>query len=122
MSIRIIKICKETVFESLSQNWIYTGLFPDSWKKSIIVLVYKKGDKQLLENYKPVSLLPIFGKNFEKIVFNNIFEYLQKNNLLYENQSGSWQSDSCEYQLLSIFYEFYASFNCNPPLDVRAVF
>ena len=64
-------------------------------EKSNIVPVHKKGDKQVLENYIPVSLLPILGKVFEKILYNNIFEYLQENNLLCENQSGFQLSDSC---------------------------
>ena len=50
--------------------------------------MHKKGDKQLLENYRPVSLLPILRKVFEKILYNDIYEYLQENNLLCENQSG----------------------------------
>ena len=58
--------------------------------------MHKKGDKQLLENYRPVSLLPILGKVFEKILYNDIYEYLQENNLLCESQSGFRQSDSCE--------------------------
>ena len=52
------------------------GIFPDSWKKSNTVAVHKKRDKQLLQNYRPVSLLPILGKIIEKIFFNSIFEYL----------------------------------------------
>ena len=87
----MIKICDKAILEPLSRiykNCIDTGIFPDSWKKSNIVPVHKKGDKQLLENYRPVSLLPMLGKVFEKILFNNMFEYLQENNLLCENQSG----------------------------------
>ena len=87
----MIKICDKAILEPLSmiyKNCIDTGIFPDSWKKSNIVPVHKKGDKQLLENYRPVSLLPMLGKVFEKILFNNMFEYLQENNLLCENQSG----------------------------------
>ena len=125
ISIRMIKICDKAILEPLSiiyKNCIDTGIFPDSWKKSNIVPVHKKGDKQLLENYRPVSLLPILGKVFEKILYNNIYEYLQENKLLCENQSGFWPSNSCEYQLLSIVHEIYASFDCNPPPDVRAVF
>ena len=38
------------------------------------------------------------------------------------NCCGFGPSDSCEHQLLSIVHEIYASFDCNPPLDVRAVF
>ena len=121
----MIKICDKAILEPLPiicKNCIDTGIFPDSWKKSNIVPVHKKGDKQLLDNYRPVSLLPILGKVFEKILYNNIFEYLQENNLLCENQFGFRPSDSCEYQLLSIAHEIYASFDYNHPLDVRAVF
>ena len=54
------------------KNYIDTGIFPDSWKKSNIIPVHKKEDKQLLENYRPVSLLPILGKAIEKIIYNDI--------------------------------------------------
>ena len=90
ISIRVIKICDKAILEPLSKiykNCIDTGVFSDSWKKSSIVPVHKKGDKQLLENYRPVSLLPVLGKVFEKILYD-IFEYLQENNLLCESQSG----------------------------------
>ena len=91
ISIRMSKICDKAILKPLFiiyENPIDTGIFPDSWKKSNIGSVHKKGDKQLLEKYRPVSLLHILGKVFEKIIFNNILEYLQENNLLCENQSG----------------------------------
>ena len=84
--------------------------------------IHIKGDKQIVDNYKPVSLLPILRKIFERIIFNSIFEYLEENNLLCPNQSGFRPSDSCEYQLLSILHEIYKSFDCNPPKDVRGIF
>ena len=104
------------------QNCIDTRTFPDTWKKSNIVPVHKKGDKQIVDNYRPVSLLPILGKIFERVIFNPIFEYLEENNLLCPNQSGFRLSDSCEYQHLSILHEIYKSFDCNPPKDVRGIF
>ena len=48
--------------------------------------------------------------------------FLHENNLLNENQSGFRPSDSCEYQLLSTVHDIYASFDCNPPRDVRGIF
>ena len=73
ISIRMIKSCDKAILEPLSiiyKNCIDTGIFPDSWKKSNTVPVPKKWDKELLENYRPVSLLPILGKVFEKILYN----------------------------------------------------
>ena len=125
ISVRMVKICDDSIKKPLSiiyKNCIKTGIYPNAWKKSNIVLVHKKGDKQIVNNYRPVSLLPIFGKVFEKILFNSIFEYLQENCLLCDNQSGFRPSDSCEYQLLSIVHDIYASFDCNPPKDVRGIF
>ena len=87
----MIKICDKAIVKPLSiiyKNCFDNGIFPDLWKKSNIVPVHKKGDKQLLQNYRPISLLPILGKILEKSMFISIFEYLQKNNLLCEIQSG----------------------------------
>ena len=57
-------------------------------EKSNIVPDHKKGDKYIVNNDRPVSLLPIFGRVFEKILFNSIFGYLQKNCLLCYSQAG----------------------------------
>ena len=99
----MVKICDDSIKKPLSiiyKNCIKTGIYPNAWKKSNIVLVHKKGDKQIVNNYRPVSLLPIFGKVFKKILFNSIFESLQENCLICDNQSGFRLSDLCEYQLL----------------------
>ena len=121
----MLKLCDKSIIPPLSllfQNCIDTRTFPDTWKKSNIVPVHKKGDKQIVDNYRSVSLLPILGKLFERIIFNSIFEYLEENNLLCPNQSGCRPSDSCEYQLLSILHEIYKCFECNPSKDVRSIF
>ena len=73
-------------------------------------------------NYQPVSLLPICGKIFERIIFNPIFEYLEENSLLCPNQSGFHPFDSYENQLLSIVHDIYANFDQNPTLEMRANF
>ena len=104
------------------QNCLNTGTFADIWTKSNIVLVHKKGDKHMINNYSPVSLLPVCGKILERLVFNSIFDFLDNNSLLSANKSGFRPSDSCESQLLSIYHEIYASFDCYPTLEVRGVF
>ena len=103
------------------KNRLQNGSFPNNWKKSNLS-IDKKVDKQLLQNYQPVSLLPICGKIFERIIFNPIFEYLEKNSLLCPNQSGFRPFDSCENQLLSIVHDIYANFDQHPTLEMRANF
>ena len=61
--------------------------FPSCWKKANVVPVHKKEDKNLLKNYGPISLQPIFGKVFERIVFKDLFNYFHKNQFFTECQS-----------------------------------
>ena len=106
----------------LLQNSCKLSYFPDIWKRSNIIPVHKKNDKQLVKNYRPISLLPIFGKIFEKTIFNKIYHFLLEERLLNPNQSGFRQSDSCINQLLAITHEIFEAFDCNPTLEVRSVF
>ena len=59
-----------------------------SGKRDNIVPIHKKGDKQTLKNYCPVSLLPICGKILEILIFNEMFKFFIENELILSNQSG----------------------------------
>ena len=67
-----------------------------------VVPVHKKSDKQILKNYRSVSLLPICGKVFERLIYNSLFEYFIENDLISPNQSGFKPGDPCTNQLVSI--------------------
>ena len=94
----------------------------DIWKRSNIIPVHKKNYKRLVNSYRPISLLPIFGKIFEKIMFNRVYKFLSEERLLNPNQSGFRPSDSCINQLLAITHEIFEAFDCNSPLEVTSVF
>ena len=123
ISIRMLKICGSSIYKPLEmifKQCIETGVFPTEWKKANIVPIHKKGDKQTLENYRPVSLLPICGKILERLMFNEMFNFFIENKLISSNQSGFKPGDSCINQLLSITHEIYESFDVG--LEVRSVF
>ena len=91
-------------------------------KNSILFLFIKKVTNRSLMIID-LFLFYQFEVNFlKKLLFNSIFKFLDDNNLLNSNHSGFRPSDSCEYQLLSIIHEIYASFDCYPSLEVRGVF
>ena len=82
ISIRMVKLCDDSLVKPLSiifQRCINSIVFPDSWKKSNTVPIQKKNDEQLINNYRPVSLLPICSKTFERIIFNSIFQFIEEN-------------------------------------------
>ena len=92
------------------------------WKPANVTPIFKKGDKQLIKNYRPISLLPICGKILEKVIFNNLYSYLHTNNLITKNQSGFRAGDSTTNQLLYLLDEIHQSFDSPKSLEVRAVF
>ena len=78
-------------------------------KKGDITPIHKKGHKQNIKNYRPVSLLPICGKIFERLIFSEMFIYFSANKLISKNQSAFQPGDSCINQLLSITHEISTS-------------
>ena len=84
-----------------------------------MVPVHKKRDEQILRNYWPVSLLPIYAKVFECLIYNSLIKYLIEENLIFPSQSGFKLGDSCTNQLISITHEIYQSFG---EFEVRGVF
>ena len=88
-------------------------------EKSNVVSIHKKGSKNLIKNYQPISLLPIFNNVFERFKFISLFNYFIQNKLFTDCQSGFIPSDSCVAGLLSITLEIHKSFGCNPTCDIR---
>ena len=91
ISIRMIKICDKSLLKPLTilfQNSTKSSCYPVIWKRSNIIPVHKKNDKQLVKNYLRISLLPILGKIFEKIIFDRLYNFLLQEELLNPNQSG----------------------------------
>ena len=80
----------------------------------------EKITKQLIENYSPISLLPVCGKILEQIIYNKIFEFFSENELISHNQSGFRPGDSCINQLLCITHDIYQSLDDS--LETRGVF
>ena len=84
--------------------------------------MHKKGDKQVINSYRSVLILPICGKVFEKLIFNSVYKYLEEQKLLSADQSGFRENDSCVNQLLSIVLNIYSAFDAYPTLESRGVF
>ena len=72
----------------LFNKCIEQGVFPDSFKTSKIIPIFKKGDKLDPTNYRPISIIPIFGKIFEKLLKTKLIHYLGKNNIINGCQFG----------------------------------
>ena len=80
----------------------------------------KKESKQMVKNYRPISLLPLFAKIFERILFSNMYNHPISNNPIIKNQSGFRPGDSVTNQLIFLVDKIHSSSDIN--LEVRSVF
>ena len=85
---------------------LQTKKYPSQWKIANVVPVFKKSDPKKVENYRPISLLCIMSKIFEKCVHKYLHNYIVTNRLLSPHQSGFTKGDSTVNQLLYISEEF----------------
>ena len=71
-------------------------------KVSKIKHLFKKGDVTLLNNYRPISLLPCLSKIFERVLFNQLYEYFERNNILTQRQYGFRKNHSTEFAAMEL--------------------
>ena len=82
---QMLLLCDETIIVPLGiifNNIVSIGIYPDMWKCANVTPVFKKGDKQLIKNYRPISLLPICGKILEKVIFDKLYKHFVTHNLI----------------------------------------
>ena len=93
---------------------------PDKWKVALIAPIYKDGDRNLPNNYRPISILPVISKVMEKIVHKQVYEHLCTNKLMSETQVGfrkHHSTSTCIFKLLDSIY-----LNINKGLMTGVVF
>jgi len=59
-----------------------TGIFPSDWKMVKVSPTFKNGSKSDLNNHRPISVIPTATKIFEKIIYDQLYQYLNENDLL----------------------------------------
>lgn len=75
---------------------IKSGQFPDGWKTAQVIPLLKSGDAEIISNYRPISLLPVFSKVLEKIVSEQLMHHLETNHYLHPLQFGFRHNHSTE--------------------------
>jgi len=87
------------------------GCFPKKLKLARVIPLFKSGDNQLLKNYRPVSILPLFSKLFERVMFNRIMEFINKHDLLYKFQFGFRAGHNASSALTVLVDKILGGFN-----------
>jgi sarcosine oxidase/L-pipecolate oxidase len=103
-----MKLVKFIIYEiavplaHIFQLSIETGIFPEKFKKSRVVPVYKCGDARICDNYRPIALVNTCSKILEKMVATDLYNHLDINNLIYKHQYGFQRNKSTEHNLIQV--------------------
>ena len=128
ISARIIVECAEELVVPITKICsasVSCGVFPERWKQANIIPIHKKGDKRMPSNYRSVSLLLLFGKILERVVFDELYCHVSA--VLCDEQHGfipgkscstnlavflktAWEAISDGYQTDAIYTDYSAAF------------
>jgi hypothetical protein len=116
----MLQIAPEKIVEPLQiifSKLLRQGKYLSSWTIAHVIAIIKKSDASSLSNYRPISLIGCIGKIMERVVYKNVYDYLVRNKLIYEYQSGFPPKHSTIHQLLELYNSILNSlekkeFNC----------
>ena len=87
-------------FTHICNNSFLNGSFPEGMKLSKVIPIFKNGDPNCVNNYRPISLLPTLSKVLERLMFNRLYKYLSVNDLINKQQFGFRPGHSTELALI----------------------
>ena len=108
-------------------NHFQTGIFPDKLKIAKVIALYKKGATDDPSNYRPISLLSVFSKIFEKIMHKRLCDFSEVNDISHLLQFGFRQKHSTQHTLISMTETIKKSidngkFGCGIFIDLKKAF
>ena len=86
----------------LINSSIKEGVFPNELKLARVVPIFKAGDKTKLTNYRPISVLSFFSKVFERIMYNHLLDFIDKNHVIYQHQYGFRRKHSTQQAIITL--------------------
>ena len=119
--VRMLREAAPAISESLTNLFnfsLQSGTLPVEWKSAHVIPIFKKGQKDLVENYHPISLTSLLVKTLERLIYNRIFGFIESNNLLSSHQYGFRPGYSCTSQLIHLFHEWAKALDKRLSTDV----
>ena len=118
---KLLKACAEEVAPALTnifQISLDTGKLPEDWKMANVTPLFKKGEKCIPQNYRPVSLTSVSCKFLEHIVCKHVLNHLEQFKILTDLQHGFRSGHSCESQLIITLNDLFEAYNAKEQVDL----
>ena len=90
---------------------MFSGVFPSELKIAKVIPLFKSGKRQLLSNYRPISILPLFSKIFERLIHSRLSSFFDSQNTIYDNQFGFRKKHSTVHALSTAVKSITQSMN-----------
>ena len=125
--LRIIGHSISPLLALLVNQSFQSGIFPDKLKIAKVISLFKKGNLELPSNYRPISLLPVFSKIFEKLMYRRLYKFLEIHKVLYSLQFGFQENHSIDHALVSLTEAIrntldYKRLGCGIFIDLQKAF
>lgn len=116
-SIKEVALVISPVLSHIFNLCIEQGVFPTKLKKSVVKPLFKKNNKEDMACYRPIALIPIFSKIFEKIIYNAINTHLEKFNLFAKEQKGFRKNKSINLAIYDLLKTVYTNIDKHVPVS-----
>lgn len=124
ISAKTIKIISSLISDTLASifnNCIDKSIWPDALKIAEVIPIHKSGSKQIIEKYRPISLISNIAKIFEKIIYSRISDVITKNKILSDKQFGFTKNKGTKDALNYITTKIYENLDKSTPIAITFI-
>ena len=107
--LKLVSPCKVEILVYLCNKSLHEGVFPQELKIANVIPLYKSDDASVFNNYRPVSMLCVISKVFEKVMYNRLIYFLETFNILNNSQFGFRKNHSTYMALMTLIDQLIAS-------------
>ena len=125
--IKMSKVCLAPFLATFFNKCIAQSVFPENFKTAVVTPIPKTTTPRSMNDFRPISLLPILSKIFEKIIAKKMMKFMNKNNILTDSQFGFRTNNSTELAVTSIYDKLLQNLDdkkvtCSIFLDLKKAF
>ena len=128
--VKLLRLAKSVISIPLAETFnqsVLTGVYSAKLKYAKVIPVYKGEDETLPENYRPISLLSIYNRLFEKLLYRRLIKFIDKNDIVYDLQYGFRNKHSTQHAILDIVNTIHSNmdnrkYSCGIFIDLKKAF